>query len=60
MTAIRLHNETITSDSAYWHDIWMNALSTLEECVDSSQGQGMGGYHHTGMKARRNRPEIEA
>ena len=38
----------------------MDGLSTLEECVDSSQGQGMGGYHHTGMKARRNSPEIEA
>ncbi|KAM0806093.1 hypothetical protein BDR22DRAFT_827708 [Usnea florida] len=52
LTAIRLQNDTITSDSAYWHDIWTNGLSTLNGCVDSSQGQGMGGYHHTGSLNR--------
>lgn len=52
LTAIRLQNDTITSDSAYWHDIWTSGFSTLQGCVDSSQGQGMGGYHHAGSLNR--------
>lgn len=46
MTSIRLLNETTTSDSAYWPDIWLNANSVLTRCVDL----GIGGYHHVGTK----------
>lgn len=49
MTSILLRNATITSDSAYWHDVWLNAYSTLAHCVDLPRG--MGGYHHVGTKA---------
>ena len=52
ITAIRLHNDTITSDSARWHDVWLNAHSTLINCVELPQG--IGGYHHIGAKALRN------
>lgn len=46
ITAILLRNETITSDSSYWHDIWAKAHSTLTHCVDLPHG--IGGYHHIG------------
>lgn len=48
MTSIRLLNETTTSDSAYWPDIWLNANSVLTRCVDL----GIGGYHHVGSLNR--------
>ena len=54
MTAILLDNGTITSDTAYWHDIWVNAYSTLSECVDFPYG--VGGYHHIGVEAFRDIP----
>ena len=50
MTAIRLRNETITSDYASWHAIWVQAHSTLLQCVYPPDR--IGGYHHTGTKAR--------
>ena len=50
ITAIRLRNETITSDYASWQAIWVQAHSTLLECV--LPPHGVGGYHHTGPKAR--------
>lgn len=49
ITPIRLLNETITCDSAYWHDIWLNAQSTLSHCVDLPRS--IGGYHHIGARA---------
>lgn len=49
VTPIRLNNETITSDYAYWHDIWVDAHLTLLACVDRPENAG--GYHHTGVKA---------
>ena len=51
MTAIRLRNETITSDTAYWQDIWLDAYSTLAQCVDFPLS--IGGYHHVGTRALR-------
>ena len=51
MTSILLLNETITSDSGYWHDIWFHAHSTLNYCVDPPWF--LGGYHHVGTKTLR-------
>ena len=48
ITAIRLLNETITSDYARWHDVWLNAHSMLLDCVEFPVGTG--GYHHVGTK----------
>ena len=46
LAAILLHNQTATSDSRYWHDIWVKAYLTLIHCVDIPRG--IGGYHNTG------------
>lgn len=50
MTSILLRNGSTTSDSTYWHDIWLNARSTLAHCVDLPPGDG--GYHHVGSLNR--------
>lgn len=50
ITAIRLRNETITSDYASWQAIWVQAHSALLQCV--LPPQNLGGYNHAGPHAR--------
>ncbi len=46
LTPIRMPNGSVTSDTAYWDDIWLGSHKAVTECV--SRPLQVGGYIHVG------------
>lgn len=51
LTPIQLKNDTITSDAAYWADIWLRVHATVLECV--AHPRQLGGHTSVGTDCAR-------